>query len=319
MTFPWQRMTVEEFASFERSQGERIIKIKGVHWRRVRPCFYRPLLPFQEHQPEAISPPSFSWFGGFQHAVSPDRKGNSVLNALLFEETEAYSLESLNKSQRKEIKLAAREFIIRPVQDVNEFKVQAYPVYRSFYERTGYEYKSERFNRDCFCNWADSLLVNPKVVVLGAYRNNQLGAVSVTNWVENTIIYSMTFADAQSLRQHVTSLMLHSIREALAGRSQVKQMFIGMYNYYGRTSTHDFYLLRGCKLVRKPALLHINPVAKAFLMRFLPEQYARLVGDIKERGNKRAVKNDVPPQAPVIRAISGETKAVELGRVIPLR
>jgi hypothetical protein len=111
--------------------------------------------------------------------------------------------------------------------------------------------------------------------------------------------------------------MLHFVREAVAKGQCAEQIFAGLYK--GGNGLDDFYLLRGCKLVRKPALLHINPVAKAFLMRFLPEQYARLVGDIKETGNKRAVKNDVPPQAPVIRAISGETKAVELGRVIPLR
>ena len=310
-------MTIEEFAAFEGIFGQRIIAVNGTYWGQVRPLFYRPLLLYQEYQPGLVIPPSLSLLGGFQHAVPPEEKANSCLNLLIFEDAEAYSLDCLDYKRKRQAKLAAKQFVIQPITDINEFKQKAYPVYLSFYERTRYQYGSQRTKQGYFSRWADALFRISNLVILGGYRNGGLGGVSVSLLFEDTLCYATFFCNTESLRLGLSDLMLHFVREAVAKGQCAEQIFAGLYK--GGNGLDDFYLLRGCKLVRKPALLHINPVAKAFLMRFLPEQYARLVGDIKERGNKRAVKNDVPPQAPVTRAISGETKAIELGRVIPLR
>jgi len=310
-------MTIEEFAAFEGIFGQRIIAVNGTYWGQVRPLFYRPLLTYQEYQPGLVIPPSLSLLGGFQHAVPPEEKANSCLNLLMFENAGAYSLDCLDYNRKRQAKLAAKQFVIQPITDINEFKQKAYPVYLSFYERTRYQYGSQRTKQGYFSRWADALFRISNLVILGGYRNGELGGVSLSLLVEDTLCYATFFCNIESLRLGLSDLMLHFVREAVAKGQCAEQIFAGLYK--GGNGLDDFYLLRGCKLVRKPALLHINPVAKAFLMRFLPEQYARLVGDIKETGNKRAVKNDVPPQAPVIRAISGETKAVELGRVIPLR
>jgi hypothetical protein len=312
-------MTIEEFAGFERILGQRIIPANGMYWRRVRPFFYRPLLPFQEYRPGLVVLPSLGLLGGFQHAVPPEEKANSCLNLLMFEDAEAYSLDSLDYQRRRQVKLAAKQFVIRPIADINEFKQEAYPVYLSFYERTRYQYGSQRRNHACFSQWADTLFQIPQAVVLGGYRNGRLGGVSLSLLVEDTLYYAIFFCDTESLRLQLSGFMLHFVRERTTECKCVRQIFAGLYKNEGGKGVDDFYLQRGCKLVRKPALLHLNPLAAFFLKRFLPEQYARLVGDIKETGNKRAVKNDVLPQAPVMRAISGETKAIELGRGIPLR
>jgi hypothetical protein len=62
MTIPWQSMTVEEFARFRRSLGERVIPANGVFWRQVRPLFYRPLLPYQEYPSKSVSGPFPAFF-----------------------------------------------------------------------------------------------------------------------------------------------------------------------------------------------------------------------------------------------------------------
>jgi hypothetical protein len=273
-------MSVEEFADFERAQGQSLIKVKDVFWRRVRPFFYRPLLMFREYSAESLTAPWSARVGGFQHAVPPLETANSFLNMLIFEDTQAYSLQSLDWNRRKHVKLAGKEFVIRPMDDVGEFKQKAYPVYLSFYERTRYKYKSERRYKDRFSCWADSLFRTPKIVVLGAYRNADLGAVSVTQWVEDTLMYSTVFCDTESLKMHVTSLMLHSVRTAVAGYEQVKQIFAGPYKYQAGKGVDDFYLVRGCKLVAKPASLHINPLATIVLKRSASEEYARLCGKL---------------------------------------
>jgi hypothetical protein len=126
MIVPWQQMTVEEFAGFERILGERIIVVNNTHWAQVRPLFFRPLLPFQEFQPGLAKPPVTALFGGFQHAVPSGAEANSCLNLLMFEDAGSYSLDSLDYNRKRQVKQAAKQFIIRSVADGQEFKQNAY-------------------------------------------------------------------------------------------------------------------------------------------------------------------------------------------------
>ena len=68
MSISWQRMTVEEFAQFERISGKHIMVVNDVHWLQVRRLFFRPLLPYKEYPPDLVRSPALSWLGGFQHA-----------------------------------------------------------------------------------------------------------------------------------------------------------------------------------------------------------------------------------------------------------
>lgn len=276
-------MTVEEFAAYEHSHGNRVIPANGVFWRRVRPFFYRPFLPYLEYQPQLVSGPFMAFIGGYQHATPPHAPVNSVLNLLICEEPASYSLGDLDRHERREIKRAAEVFTVSLVSDVNEFKTKAYRVYRSFYDRTKYGYKSERRYEGHFSKWAESLFQNPKTIVLGAFRKDRtLGAVGIWHLIEGTLVYSTFFCDTESLRMHVTGLMLHTMREAAAGCLVIKQIFIGNYKPSSAAGVDDFYLARGCKLARKPALLHLNPWASLFLKRLLPKQYEQLIGGIHD-------------------------------------
>jgi hypothetical protein len=281
-------MSVEEFARFRRSVGERVIEANGVFWRQVRPFFYRPLLQFQEYKPQSVHGPSRAFPGGFQHAVPPHERTNSFLNLLIWDDLTSYSLDNLDRHERREIRRATETFTVLLVTNVNEFKVQAYPVYRSFYERTKYNYKSERRYKDSFSKWADALFQHPKVMVLGAYNTNrELGAIAICCLVEGTLVYSTFFCETKSLKMHVTGFMLHTMRKAAADCQLIKQIFIGNYKY---STANEFYFTRGCKLVSKPAWLQLNPLTAFGLKRFAPVQYDRLIG---------------------------ETEAVESGRIIP--
>lgn len=281
---PWQRMSADEYANFERSQGDRLVKVEGVYWKRMRPCFYRPLLYFREHPAASVRAPWSSLLGAFQHAVPASEAANSCLNMLIFEDPGAYSLQSLSWQRRKQVKLAAKEFTIRPVEDEREFSEKVYPIYLSFYERCQYKFYPERRHKEVFARWADTLYRTPKIVVLGGYRDGQLGGISVTHWVEDTLMYATMFCDTASLKLHLNSLMLHAVRAAAAGNPQIKQIFAGPYKYGEAKGVDDFYLVRGCKLARKPALLRINPLARAALKRCKPREYAKLYGVLDGAG-----------------------------------
>ena len=107
-------------------------------------------------------------------------------------------------------------------------------------------------------------------------------AISISKLVEDTLVYSTVFGSTESLRVHVTALMLHSIRDALVGREDVKQFFVGMYNFQGRTGVHGFYIYRGCRLMITPARLQLNPLAEMLLKRCMPKQYEKLCGGVED-------------------------------------
>lgn len=279
MRWSFTKLSIAEFAAFEQSQGQRVIKSGDIYWSRVRPGFYRPLLPFREYPPGPVRAPRSSLFGAHQYAVAQRESANSFLNLLIFENPQSYSLQNLDRHERREIRRASEVFNVLPVRDVEEFKQKAYPVYLSFYERTRYQYKPERREKRFFSLWSDLLYRNPNTIVLGAYkRDQQLGAIGVWHMVEDTLTYTTFFSETESLKMHVTGLMLHAMQEAVVGNNEVKQIFVGMHKHGGRSSVDDFYLARGCTLLRKPAFLHLNPLAKLFLVACMPKRHRQLRG-----------------------------------------
>lgn len=281
MTYSWQKMRIEEYAAYQGSTGERIVKAGQLYWRRVRPFFYRPLLPFTEHSPDTVCPPTPGFFGGYQYAVSSGQKANSLINLLMYEDVEQYSEAVLDRHKRNQIRSAAKEFYIRPIESAAEFKKEAYPVYLSFYERTHYGHKSERRYRSSFSRWADTIYRFAKVAILGAYRDGHLGAVNISELVGDTLLYSTGFCDSDSLRRHVTSFFLHSVLEAAANCEGVKSVFAGPYKYQGRQGVDRFFFERGCSLVQKPAMVRLNPVTMALVRCFLPHEHRKLNGRIE--------------------------------------
>lgn len=275
----WQRASVQNFATFERLLNRRAQFANGTWWARVRPTFYRPLLPFEEFPPGSVKPPILYRLGGFQHVVTPDSCANSSLNVLMFQEANAYSLNTLDHNRKRQVRQAAKQFSIGLVTDREKFKQHAYAAYLSFYERTGYRFGLQRRNRRHFSKWADALFVLPEVTILGGYGDGQLRGVSVSLLVEDTLCYAMFFCDTDSLHCGLPDLMLHSVRESVAAGKYAKRIFAGVY--HGGGGVDGFYLLRGCKIVRQPAYLYLNPLSAFFLKRFAPRQYARLLGQIR--------------------------------------
>jgi hypothetical protein len=73
-------MTIDEFASYKREDGMKVVKIDGIWWAEVRPCFFRPLFPFCEIKPWSKRYPPKAFFGGFLHVVPDSVKTTSCIN-----------------------------------------------------------------------------------------------------------------------------------------------------------------------------------------------------------------------------------------------
>lgn len=276
MSFSWQKMTDDDFAAFQRLMGLKVRQVSGHYWTAVRPLFYRPIWPFRQLASDQIALPLTAHLGGAQYPVAPGAPANSHLNLIIFEQTAAYDPEALHRNERRQIRVASRDYVIRPIDHVSDFKRDAFPAYLSFYNRTQYQVGAKRRDNAYFSQWADRLFQIPNVRVLGGYRGSELAGVSLSFLVDDTIDYASYFCDAQALKQHLSDLMLHTLRESAAKTAGVNRIFMGSFK--GDPGLDDFKFLRGAKLLRQPAFLDVNPLAKAALGKLLPKQYAQLLG-----------------------------------------
>ena len=268
-------MKMADYARSKNLLGPKVIKAGAMYWCQVRPCLFRPLVPFQEYQSAAIASPPLALLGGIQYAVPPEDESNSFLNYLMFENATTYTVDTLDHNRKRQVRLASKHFVIRVVTDPGEFKAKAYLAYMSFYERTGYSYGSGRRNPLFFSEWTDALFRIPGVLILGGYRNGELVGVSLTLFVESTVIYQMFFCDTESVRQNLADLMLHSVRESSAACPNANQVFAAMYT--NAKGLNDFYQLRGAVIVKKRAMLRLNPISRLALRFFLPNRYSKLL------------------------------------------
>lgn len=266
-------MSLAEYASLQRRLGERIIERDGVIWQQVRPLFYRPLLPVEPVQAAPIRPPC-AWPGAFQYLVRDPQTANSTMSFVMLDELDRYSLHGLSHKRRHLITYAARRFEVRRLHDGNELKAQGYRAYLSFYRRTGYRYRSDRINETAFRAWADTLVQQPKTLLLGAFGPEGLVAVSASFWVSRTLVYASLFCETAAMQQNVGELLFHELRALAARQSGIDRIFVRRYQ--GGNSLDQYYLMRGCKLVREPARLEIPSLVSASIRWFMPRTHAML-------------------------------------------
>lgn len=276
MDRPVQQMTMSEYADLQARFGVKILQRDGHYWRKVRPFFYRPLLPVEAFHSAGMQRP-VAWPRGFQYVVAEGEPSNSTMNFIMLDEPQSYSLEGLLHKRRQLIKRAAQDFQIRPLVDPKELKEHGHRVYRSFYERTRYPYKSDRQDKAVFDQWIDTLFSTPKTILLGGYGPEGLGAISTSYWVNRTLIYSTLICESGALKKNLGELMFHEVRMLAAREPNIGQILVRPYQ--GGNSLDNYYLLRGCRLARMPARLEMSSPILSIIRWAMPRQYELLLGD----------------------------------------
>lgn len=275
-----RRLSEDEFASYQRAIGQKVLRLDGRWWRQVRACFYRPLLPFREFPAAARGIPPSAWLGGAQHVVPCGQQANSTMSFLMFSDGGDYSLETLRSKPRSQVRWAERQFTVDELTDRAVVKQEAYPVYTAFHARTRYQYLAERRKKSNFDRWVDAVFDHNPSLVLGAWRGADLCGVSIAHAIEDTLIYSTLFATDQALRDHVSSLLLHTLRLKASQDGSIAQLYAGMPKTTEARGIDEFLMRRGCRLVTKPAVMWLNPASKLFLRWFFSSEYARIRGDL---------------------------------------
>ena len=138
-----------------------------------------------------------------------------------------------------------------------------------------------RVRQKTFNHWAETLFNCGGVLVLGAYRVSELEGICTSFRCDETLYCASLICTAESLRLQLPNFMLHVIRESAALSSGLERLFLGMY--HGNTTLDAFYIERGAKILRKPAVVVGNPIALAMVRKFLPKHFARLSGALSEK------------------------------------
>ena len=270
-------MSVDEYAALELACGEKLVRAGTRWWRRVRPCFYRPLLPFEEISPSDANPPRACRLGGAQYVVPDGVVANSQMNFILFEKPQSYSLQQLKKNIRYQVRKAEKAFSVRPLTSATELASKGHSVYLSFYDRTEYGYRTDRIQYGKFALWAQTLYAFSNGLVLGAFDKEELVALSISYLVQDVIFYSTFFSKTEALSRYVSDLMLHKIRESAAVLTNVRFIFAGMVGM--GPGLDAFYSMRGATMVARPALLAGNAFSLFLLRTFLKQSYQKLLGN----------------------------------------
>ena len=288
-TITWTQSSGQTLCEFESLLGRRPIEVNGLLWRKVRTGFYRPLLQFKEY-PLSITAPKLAVLGAVQHVVASRTGANSSISCLFFEKVSSYSADALDSNRKRQVRIASKQFVVAPVSDLKQFKMEGHQAYLSFHDRTGYDYGSQRRDPARFAAWAEGLFQLPQVLVLGAYQQDQLVGASVSYLVEQTVCYAAFFCTTPSLKLFLPDLMLHTVRSAAAGQPNVNRIFTGLYK--GNPGLDRFYLLRGATCVRLPAVLRINPLLKPLLRYGVPKMYSKMLGEVEEEPGRQLIKQD---------------------------
>lgn len=269
----WEAMELDEYAAFRRTGGSRVEKVKGRWWVEARPFFFLPLFPFTAVPPFRQNYPRTAALGGVLHPVPEGAPANCRMNFFVYDDLEGYALKTIGKKERWAVTRGIAVFCAARITDPARFVKEAFPVYRSFYDRTRYFYLAERRERDGFAKWARTLFCNRKNVVTGIYRDDRLCAVHVSHRVEDVVIADVFFADTESLKLRVTDFAVHQLRES-ARTSGAGMIFMG---YPSGKETLDFSKVsRGCKTVTLPAHRRINPIALCVGKAVMKQSYRKL-------------------------------------------
>lgn len=280
MIFPLQQMTAEEYAEARRAIGDHVERRGTIHWSRSKFFFSRPLLLHEPLSPSPGERPSVG-AGGYQYVAANPREANSTLSFLILDDLAGYELPGLSHRRRLLIKNAAKHFTVRPVRELAEFQEQGFHAYLSFYRRTHYGYRSQRSRHENFRRWAKAVLDFPKSLVLGGYGPEGLVAISISYWVRDTLSYATFFSSTVASEQGIGELMFHTLRTTAAQEPGIRQIIVRRYQ--GGNGMDQYYLLRGARLVHKPACLCLNPAAGWLLKSFFPARLALLRGDWAKR------------------------------------
>jgi hypothetical protein len=252
----WKSMSMDRFASLEMRTGSKVIKIGDFWWRQVRPLFYRPLLPFECYRQNRMD--RFPQWSIFQFADCTQEPSLSHFNYIVFDAKNDYGLANLSRNARRNILNAQRNGLTSKIILIdNNFIDEAFSVYLSFYNRSHYSFEKKRLDRTYFESWMKVLSEYDELVMMGIFNSSgKLITYEITCLIDDVIYKKSIINSEEGIELHAPDLLLHSYRENLRSRNDIRCLFDG---FWANSWDINYYKLkRGGRVVTVPARIHCS-------------------------------------------------------------
>jgi hypothetical protein len=270
----WAEMSVDRYATFCTRTDIPVLHHRGIWWKRVRPFFYRPILPFESYDVETVAGSTPGWF---QHAVKEGQPHNSYLNFMVFKDVRTYDLCHLHESARRYFRAAMKSrLLVRRIDNEYEFAGKGYDAYLSFYRRTAYTEDEYRRTREGFARWSRLIFEFPELGVFGAFLGDRMVSFEVSCVVRKTLLLLTRVHSDEGLSLHAPDLMLHAFRCGAREHPGIDRIFDSMVA--ARGGVNEFKIRRGASVESAAACLHIHPALLSIIARVRPRIHRRLVG-----------------------------------------
>jgi len=269
-------MSDEEYVKLIKDEYLRIIRHDGVLWREVAPFFWRPVFHFLEYDVQDMHVPISFRLGGFQFPITEKSKANSTINYYVFENVKEYDVGLLSRNERKRIFKSMKCLEVKREYDFSGFVEKSYPVYHSFYTRSGYKYRRDRDHYNTYTEWAKKLFESGKTIILGVYSNNIMAGVLTMVYVRGIIILLSMFTHTKYLERKPSDLLYHAARMIASKIEGVQFIYAGMMSE--EKGVNDFKEMRGASLIKAPSYVYINPVVNKALKYCGKKYYRKILG-----------------------------------------
>ena len=175
----------------------------GIWWRRVLPCFYKPVFPLRAFAPSASRPLWRKALAGFSHAT-PEREGAKASWPIMILEKDRlriFGMKSLNSSKRAQVRKGLRLSTIKKIDDIRDVVEEMKEISISQARRTGhgkppdyYEERDKEWRAEIFRQFDV-----PGSEVWGAFGDGRMIAYYYSSLIENT----MFIRAAKSLTEYL--------------------------------------------------------------------------------------------------------------------
>jgi hypothetical protein len=79
------------------------------------------------------------------------------------------------------------------------------------------------------------------------------------------------------MKLNLGEVMFHELRQFAAQQVGIEEIFVRTYQ--GGNSLDQYYLLRGCQLVRRPARLQSSASTQLLVRCLMPRKYSQILGE----------------------------------------
>ncbi len=278
-------MTIEELVAGDSSVESRFHYSKGVWWREVKPFFYQPAFFMERVVPHGGAPKPWLALGGYYHMVPDGCPANGSMVVVEVDDPGAYRLEAQSRSARRTIKRALATLRLRPITRLEDLLVYGYEVYQSWEERTaGLRVKRSSFK--IYKHWIEREFHQAHAMILGAYLDGRLIGYLMGRAVQGVLELTKNVNDSRYWQFSASSALIYAWIRAAANNREIHKVTMGLKSH--KPSLEEYKMRLGASHVSYPAYIHLRPLVRPLVERFMPQEYHRLMGEYEPTQSVRA-------------------------------